>query len=94
MARFDSKTMYNFEKYLKLQKSGELNMLSPEVRERLEISKDEHYYIIEHYSELFEEYEESKKLDVVIEDAEARAKGEAEKADSKDFELENEEISK
>ena len=86
MAKYDAKTMYDFEKYLEFQKSGELNMVSPEVQDRLGITKDEHLYILQHYSELLEEYEEFKKLDEVIDDAVARVEGEQEKDDSKAFE--------
>ena len=86
MAKYDTKTMYDFEKYLELQRSGELNMVSPEVQDRLGITKDEHLYILQHYSELLAEYEEFKKLDEVIDDAVARVEGEQEKDDSKAFE--------
>lgn len=85
MANYDSKTMYNFEKYLELQKSAELNMVSPEVQTRLGITRDEHHYILEHYSELLEEYEENKNLDKDIEDAISRAEGEQDKFESKDL---------
>ena len=85
MAKYDTKTMYNFEKYLALQKSGELNMVSPEVQSRLGISRDEHHYILKHYSELLEEYEELKVVDKLIDEAKARAEGEPEKERSKDF---------
>ena len=94
MAKYDSKTMYNFEKYLVLQKSGELNMVSPEVQSRLGITKDEHLYILEHYSELLEEYEKYKNLDDVIEDAIAHTEGEKDNAHLKDNEKDITETSK
>ena len=87
MAKFDTKTMYDFEKYLELQRSGELNMVSPEVREKLGITKDEHHYILEHYSELLDEYEEFKKVDELIEDAVARSEGDKEKGLSPALEI-------
>ena len=85
MAKYDTKTMYNFEKYLALQKSGELNMVSPEVQSRLGITKEEHLFILEHYSELLNEYEELKVVDELIDEAKARVEGEPEKERSKDF---------
>ena len=85
MAKFDTKTMYDFEKYLELQKSGELNMVSPEVRERLGLTKDEHHYILMHYGELLEEYEEFKKVDELIDDAVARVEGGPEQELSQGF---------
>ena len=45
-----------FNRYVKVQKSGEMNMLDPNVQNAAKISKDEHLYIIKHYSELSEEY--------------------------------------
>lgn len=45
-----------FERYVKVQKSGELNMLDKRVQWAAHIKEREHLYIIEHYSELSEEY--------------------------------------
>ena len=86
MAKYDSKTMYNFEKYLKLQKSGDLNMVSPEVQTRLGITKDEHLFILTNYDKLREEYEENKTLDKDIEGAIVRAEGEQGEGPTKDYE--------
>ena len=87
MAKYDTKTMYDFEKYLELQESGELNMVSPEVQSRLGITRDEHHYILQHYSELLAEYEELKVVDELIDDAKARAEGDVEKPHKKDFDM-------
>lgn len=87
MAKYDSKTMYNFEKYLKLQKSGDLNMVSPKVQTRLGITKDEHLFILMNYDKILQEYEENKSLDKDIEDAVARAEGEQSEGHSRDYEL-------
>ena len=75
MSKFDDKMMRQFEQYLKLQKSGEINMVSAQVRERLGITKEEHVYIMEHYSELLKEYNDLKVVDEVIADAKNRAEG-------------------
>lgn len=76
MAKFEDKTMRDFEKYLELQKSGEMNMMSPQVQERLGISKDEHLFIIKNYDALKKEYDELKVVDEIIKDAKARVNGE------------------
>lgn len=72
MSSFDTKTLYNFEKYLMLQKSGEVNMVSSEVQARLGISKEEHRYIIDNYSALLDEYNKLKVVDELIDDAKMR----------------------
>ena len=82
MANYDTKTMYAFEKYLELQKSGEMNMVSSQVQTRLGISKEEHHFIMENYNDLLEEYKELKVVDEIIADAKARvnSKGKDEKS--------------
>ncbi len=75
MANFDTKTLYNFEKYLELQRSGKYNMVSPEAREALGLSKEEHQYIIKNYSEILKEYESLKVVDEIIADAKSRVNG-------------------
>lgn len=72
MSSFDTKTLYNFEKYLMLQKSGEINMVSSEVQARLGISKEEHRFIMKNYSALLDEYNKLKVVDEIIEDAKKR----------------------
>ena len=75
MSNFEDKTMYAFEKYLELQRSGEMNMVSSEVQARLGISKEEHHFILENYNALLEEYNRLKVVDEVIADAKARSEG-------------------
>ena len=75
MSKFDTKTMYSFEKYLELQHSGELNMVSSEVQTKLGISKEEHHFILENYSSLLEEFRNLKVVNELIEDAKARVDG-------------------
>ena len=75
MAEFEQKVMYTFEKYLELQKSGEMNMVSPEVQARLGISKEEHHFILENYGALLDAYKELKVVNEVIADAKERAEG-------------------
>lgn len=75
MSNFDTKTMYNFEKYLELQKSGEMNMASPDVRTRLGISKEEHQFLMKNYSSLLQEFNNLKVVNEIIADAKARAEG-------------------
>ena len=45
-----------FHDYQRLQKAGLYNMLDPQVRDILEISREQHLYIINHYAELEKEY--------------------------------------
>ena len=45
-----------FKRYVLVQKSGEFNMLDPNVQGAAKITKDEHLYIIKHYSALAKEY--------------------------------------
>ena len=75
MSKFDTKTMYAFEKYLELQRSGEINMVSSEVQTKLGISQEEHHFILENYSALLEEYNNLKVVNELIEDAKARVDG-------------------
>lgn len=75
MANFDTKTMYAFEKYLELQKSGEINMVSSEVQSKLGISKEEHQFIMKNYSALLQEFNELKVVNELIADAKARVEG-------------------
>lgn len=72
MAKFGTKQMYNFENYLKLQHSGETNMVSSKVCEVLGISKEEHRFILDNYNEMLQEYEELKVVDELIDDAKQR----------------------
>ncbi len=76
MSKFDDKTIRDFEKYLKLQKSGEINMVSSQVRDKLGISKEEHEFIMKNYSAILEEYNDLKVVDEIIKDAKARVDGE------------------
>lgn len=46
-----------FEKYLEIQKSGEMNMLSINVERNTGISSDAHIDIIKNYKEIFNRYE-------------------------------------
>lgn len=75
MANFEVATMTAFEKYLELQRSGEVNMVSSEVQVRLGISKEEHRYIMENYKALLEEFNSLKVVNEVIADAKARVGG-------------------
>lgn len=72
MAKFDVKTMYNFENYLRLQHSGEVNMVSSAARDKLGISKEEHRFILDNYNDLLQEYNELKVVDEIIDDAKQR----------------------
>lgn len=45
-----------FLKYVKLQRSGLVNMLSSEVRAMTGITMEQHYSIIEHYSKYYEQF--------------------------------------
>lgn len=45
-----------FKRYVRVQKSGEFNMLDSRVQWVASITKEEHLYIIRHYLELSEEY--------------------------------------
>ena len=83
MAQFDDKVMRNFELYLNLQKSGEINMVSSRVQDMLGISKDEHLFIMNNYSELLNAYNELKVVDEVISDAKERVAGKPGKHKSK-----------
>lgn len=49
-------TKEQFHDFQRLQKSGLYNMLDPEVRNVLEISKEQHHYIVNHYAELKKEH--------------------------------------
>lgn len=75
MAKFDTKMMYAFEKYLELQRSGEMNMVSKEIQGKLGISKEEHHFIMENYGDLLEEYTNLKVVNEVLADAKERAEG-------------------
>lgn len=44
------------EAYMKLQQTGSINMISPEVRDICNLTMGEHIYICKHYAELAEEY--------------------------------------
>lgn len=88
MSSFDTKTMYAFEKYLELQKSGEINMVSSEVQTRLGISKEEHRFIMENYSALLEEFSNLKVVNELIADAKARVEGKGKEEKSLGFKKE------
>lgn len=75
MSKYEAKIMYNFEKYLDLQSTGAVNMVSPKVREILGISESEHRFILQNYSELKQEYDELKVVDELLKDAKARVDG-------------------
>lgn len=89
MSDFDTKTMYTFEKYLELQRSGELNMVSSEVQVRLGISEEEHRFIMNNYSALLEEYNGLKVVNEIIADAKARAEGNNKDEKSLGFNMDN-----
>lgn len=89
MVNFDTKTMYAFEKYLELQQSGELNMVSSEVQSRLGISQEEHRFIMENYAALMDEYKDLKVVDEVISDAKARVNGKTNEEMGKNFTQDN-----
>ena len=89
MVTHDTKTMLNFEKYVKLQRSGEINMVSSEVQNRLGISKEEHQFIIENYSALLAEFEELKVVDEIIKDAKERVGGKGIEEKSKNLTHDN-----
>lgn len=92
MSKFDTRTMYNFEKYIQLQKSGEVNMVSPEVRNRLDITKDEHLFILNNYDALLKEFNELKVVDKVLEDARQRVNGDKEQERDMGFSREVQDI--
>ena len=48
----DSITSKMFNEFLILQQSGVYNMISPEVREHLDISKQQHHYMLKHFDDL------------------------------------------
>lgn len=75
MSKFDTKTMYVFEKYLELQHSGEINMASSEVQKRLGITKEEHRFILDNYNALYDEFKDLKVVDELIADAKERVEG-------------------
>lgn len=53
-----------FEEFVRVQKSGEVNMLDPVVRVLCCIDRAQHIYIMEHYDELYKKYMEEEKNDV------------------------------
>ena len=75
MSKFEDKVMRNFENYVKLQKSGKVNMVSSEVQKKLNISKEEHQFIIKNYDAIYEEFSQLKVVDELIADAKARVEG-------------------
>ena len=75
MAKYDDKTIRNFEAYLNLQKSGEVNMVSSKVQDVLGISKEEHRFILDNYSDILTEFNALKVVDEVLSDAKARVDG-------------------
>ena len=85
MSKFDTKVMYNFEKYYDLQKSGEINMVSSEVQKKLGISQEEHRFIMNNYDDLLKEFENLKVVDELLEDAKKRVNGDYEPEKDKGF---------
>ena len=85
MSKYDDRTIRNFEKYLQLQKSGEMNMVPSQVQGRLGIDKEEHLFILNNYDALLEEYNSMKVVDEVLEDAKSRANGNHSKEQTKGF---------
>ena len=51
-----SVTKEQFHDFQRLQKGGLYNMVHPDVRDILCISKEQHYYMMEHYDELEKEF--------------------------------------
>lgn len=51
-------TKGQFESFKNLQKQGVCNMVSPEVRTLVGLTKEQHYYILNNYSELEEKYKD------------------------------------
>lgn len=49
-------TREHFEAYVRVQQSGEYNMLRPEAREATGLSADYYYCIIEHYADLMKKF--------------------------------------
>lgn len=45
-----------FKRYVRVQKSGEFNMLDSRVLLAADLTREEHIYIIKHYLELSDEY--------------------------------------
>ncbi len=48
----DQITAKMFNEFLILQQSGVYNMVSPEVREHLDISKQQHHYMLKNFDDL------------------------------------------
>lgn len=48
----DTITSEMFKEFLILQQSGVYNMVSPEVREHLGISKQQHFYMLKNFDDL------------------------------------------
>lgn len=78
MEKYDGKVMRDFEKYLELQKSGEINMVSSAVQKRLGITKEEHQFIMKNYNDIKKEYDKLFIVDEIIADAKKRVDGEVE----------------
>ena len=51
-------TKEQFNSFKDIQEQGVCNMLSPEVRTLVGITKEQHYYILNNYSELEEKYKD------------------------------------
>ena len=45
-----------FDRYVRVQESGVTNMISPDVQDLADISKDVHMAILKNYSELSDKY--------------------------------------
>lgn len=57
---FTDKQIENFTKYKSVQEEGLYNMLSPQAAEAAGLTKEEHIFVMQHYSELQDAYERSK----------------------------------
>lgn len=42
--------------FIELRDEGDYNMIDPAVREILELSREEHYYLLSHFDELCKKY--------------------------------------
>lgn len=46
-----------FRKYLKLQEKGDYNMMSPQVRIKLGLTREEHQYLMFNYEKIAKQYD-------------------------------------
>ena len=52
-------TRADWEAYIRVQKTGFYNMLSPDAVRSTGLDKDTYFEIVEHYDELYDEFEET-----------------------------------